>query len=242
VTNTPLISLCFDQPVEDVTKALSKFVSEHAALFVDAGASHGTRDQKLVFEGLAFELRFAELHRPPAASGTIFYSGGREQLRTSLSVDFANYLAGAFQVPALAKAYLELVMMLARALNARLIYVQSADLIIGTEYFVESVEGYLENGPFPALALIAFDETGDAAGFRTRGLAAFCGQELAFVASGLPQSEMMRRVVRLVHDMASGGPIRAPETLADLDPARVIDVIPDADHSLVTATLRNGPK
>lgn len=240
MTNTPLLSLCFGQSAEELTKALSEFVEKHPALFVDIEASHGVRDQKLIFEGLVFDVHFTKLRKPPTATHTIFYSGSRERLATALSIEFASHLAGAIRVPALVKAYLQLSVMLLEALDAEAVRVGEADLICGAEYFTESVEGYLSNGPFPALALIGFEESANGTGFHTKGLSAYCGQELSFVATSLPPGEMMRRVVRLVHDMATGGPITVPETLPDLDPRFCIELTPDQEQGLVTAILRNG--
>lgn len=238
--SAPLLSLCFGKSEEEVSNSLSAVVARHPSLFLDGQPKRNSKDQTLIFEGLSFGLQIVKARKPIAAGQTIFLATPLESLATTMAIDFGPHLSGGLHIPALVKAYLELSAILATELEAIAVRVPAANLVCGSQYFIESVTAYVAGGPFPALALISFNVLENGQGFLTAGLKSFAGQELVFEADSLPRSEMMRRVVRLVHDIAVHGPITAPETLPDLDAGNYIEVVPDAERAVVTASLRFG--
>jgi hypothetical protein len=243
VTSAPLLSLCFGKSEEEVRKTILAAVARNPALFLDEHAGRAGRDQTVIFEGLSFKLQIARSRKPASAAKTIFISTQPDMIATSVAIEFGPNLAGGLHIPAIVKAYLEFASILASEIDAAAVRIHAANLICGVDYFLEAVTSYVAGGPFPALALIAFDPLESGKGFQTTGLAAFAGQELLFEADAMPNSEMMRRVVRLVHDIAANGPIAHAETLPDIDEGAYIDIVPpDADSLMVSAYLRFGAK
>lgn len=117
---------------------------------------------------------------------------------------------GANSLP-IVRAMLDLACGIARRVDGvRTICWSPARSAVAMPMFCQSVEQWLEGGPFPALGLTSFaiDERG---AMRSEGLAHFLGQELS-IAPELASDRIAatRLGARLVHDLVASGPLDAP--------------------------------
>jgi hypothetical protein len=143
-------------------------------------------------------------------------------------------------VPAIARAYLQFALTLAIGLDAKRVAANAAGVVSGKDYFVESVSGYCDGGPFPTLALVACDLVENGASIQTSGVSIFAGQEILLAGNGHDEIEMMRRIIRLVHEIATNGPVLQQEIVGDLDPDAVIRLEPIECDKLLHASIQYG--
>lgn len=233
-------SLLLVQGGDDVLAALRQAESPTSGIFLDLPTPAGDNRISFIFEGLSINVSVA----PPAPDicdyEPIFLQHSRNDFRTQLSFEFGMALAGGMRVPELARGMLEFAGTLSLLLGASAVCSSEARLICDRDYFVEGVNAYVSGGAFPALALVGFEREDMSGTVTTRGLAPFVGQELHLEAKHLSSSEQMRRVVRIVHDMATYGPYDAPMVLPDLDEGWEISIEPDEISALVRALVRFG--
>lgn len=107
------------------------------------------------------------------------------------------------------RALLQLARHVGQSLNAATIVWQPAQLHIGFDYFIGATDHYIAGGPFPVLAQIAISETAKGE-FQTSGLSYFSDQEITITApAGYAPNEVVKRLVRIAHDIATNGKIEA---------------------------------
>lgn len=110
------------------------------------------------------------------------------------------------------RALLQLARHVGQSLNAASIVWQPAQLHIGFDYFVGATDHYIAGGPFPVLAQIAISETAKGQ-FQTSGLSYFSDQEIRISApAGYAPNEVIKRLVRIAHDIATNGKIETKTT------------------------------
>ena len=91
--------------------------------------------------------------------------------------------------------------------------------ITGSGFFRSTVTAWLEGGPFPALGLSAFRSCGDGS-IESVGLAFFTGQEVRIQSQLAADATIATRLgIRLVHQLASHGPLNETESIVGPDGA-----------------------
>jgi hypothetical protein len=100
-----------------------------------------------------------------------------------------------------------------------------AQLWSPTSALVEAIAPLERSGIPPVLHLIAFLEQPGIAVIQSRGLAYFCGIELALAHDGvMPPSEVVRRLARLcIHAMVTG-PMQPGAVIAGMEPGETLSV------------------
>lgn len=93
---------------------------------------------------------------------------------------------------------------------------------IGRRFFESVASAWLEGGPFPALGLTAFAETGDGA-LQSAGLAFWIGQELR-IEPPLSHDRVAatRLAIRIVNHLVIGGPLAEDERIVAPDGTRLV--------------------
>ena len=69
------------------------------------------------------------------------------------------------------------------------------------------------------------------------GLAWFSGQEIELNGGGLKGQDLVRRAVRLVHDIATNGAVNAHRLVPDLDSNRLIELTPMAEGDVLRCEI-----
>jgi hypothetical protein len=110
---------------------------------------------------------------------------------------------------------LELACIFAKSLASAVLW-KPAELASGPDFFQDSVQNFVAGGAFPSLSLVRFEST-SAGLLRTRGLAWFADQEIEFQPTHLAENEAVRRMVRIIHDIAENGAIAEDVETAGLD-------------------------
>jgi hypothetical protein len=236
---TPL-HLIFDRSATVIRDRLAAFVASNRALSFDGTPGPESAKIRIVQSGAAFEVTITETLSPFTSYRRVFDDAGIDQMESALAINLGTHLQHGMVVPAIAKAYLQFALTLAIGLDAKRVAANAAGVVSGKDYFVECVSGYCDGGPFPTLALVACDLVENGASIQTSGVSIFAGQEILLAGNGLDEIEMMRRIIRLVHEIATNGPVLQQEIVGDLDPDAVIRLEPIECDKLLHASIQYG--
>lgn len=210
-------------------------LARHSAIFdvTDSDAARGFAE--VMCDGMLFDC----LGLAPAPVRRI----EGELTRLGLPEDFAcadhalvtlapaAQLQGLGQLLPVVRAIAALAAQLGTLPGARAVVWLPARQVTAPRWFADAVDTWLEGGPFPALALTALTRT--AAGFESRGLAFFTGQEFVLAPrSGDLRQDHARGAVRLTDWLVAHGPIGAPCTV-ELSAFGTVELAPDATHRVV---------
>jgi hypothetical protein len=205
-------------------------LAKQGVSFADGSGSGGSAGT-LISRGAAFDFSIAAA-ADPHATYHIFSTSDLSAIRSSLSLGLGSAVASGQHVPALIKAMMLLGEILGSALNAAATYWKPASVVAGFGYYSESVSQYDNGAAFPALVSVGFDTTTDDS-IRTTGLGWLSGQDLIFERDGLPISEAMRYVVRLVHDIATNGAIERIMDVPGMNDFESLSLVPDDSEGAV---------
>ena len=155
----------------------------------------------------------------------IFCNVDEKLIGSVISIELGSYLDGGEKVPAIVKAMLTAAVGIGHMTGAFATMWLPAKTISGFEYFARVVAEYDAGGVFPVLALVNFKKQDDGT-IRSKGLDWLAGQELLVASSDLSDSELMRRIVRVAHDLAVGGAIAQDLELAGIEEHERIELAP----------------
>lgn len=156
-----------------------------------------------------------------------------EHPMSAIGIALSDHIANAKHDSTINRAFLELARIIGEALDAASVIWQPAKLHIGFEYFAEASNQYITGGPFPVLIQIAISESPDGI-FQTFGLSYFSGQEMRLSApSHYQPNQVIKRLVRIAHDIATNGKIDAPTEAQGFTPGEKLSLAPNSDFSVV---------
>ncbi|MGL5839408.1 MAG: hypothetical protein ACRCY3_12990 [Sphingorhabdus sp.] len=241
MAQTSPVCLYFREPAETVVERFHENIATSDTVLFDSDSETIMGNcRTLLFEGLTFVASVSPISGVALGLRPIFMAASVDSFRSMIMLEFSHHLADGIRVSALAKGYLKFSAHLAELLHADAIVSSNGRVISDKEYFVEAVRNYTENGPFPALALIGFDQSEPVLCVKTRGLSIFTGQEILFDGGGLSETAIMQRMVRLVHDLCVNGPVLTDQTVADLEAGQNLSLIPDPENNLLKISLHFG--
>ncbi len=158
----------------------------------------------------------------------IFCNVDESSIGSVISIGLGDHLGGGEKVPAIVQAFLVAAAAIGEMTEAFAVMWIPAKTISGFEYFARVVAEYGDGGVFPVLALVNFKKEDDGA-IRSTGLDWLSGQELCVAPTGLSEAEMMRRVVRVAHDLAVNGPVTSEIDLDGMDENETVELRPSGD-------------
>lgn len=194
-----------------------------------------------VLAGLSFTLTYhrAEEARQFFSEGKwdpIFYSPPKQPL-PAIGISLSDHIISAKHDSTVNRTLLQLARIIGEALEAKSVVWQPAKLHIGFEYFAEATRQYSDGGPFPVLVQIAISESADGI-FQTSGLSYFSGQEMRLSAPlDYPPNQVIKRLVRIAHDIASNGKIDTPIETEGFVPGEMLSLTPSSDLAFVDIAI-----
>lgn len=205
------------------------------------GGTTGTGDTdawlEILVDGLTFDLvGLAPGPRisVPAAEFRIDFPAGLDVGDfEAVSIAPGPHLSGGHRSLVVARAMAGLACGLARSLDkVAAFYWLPSRCVTGTDFFISTVQAWIEGGPFPALGMTTFAETSDN-GLRSVGLSFFTGQEIEIPQEIAEDPAARTRIaMRLVHQLALHGELTEPQTITGPD-GRMLELMPDAGGKLV---------
>jgi len=229
---SPSLSLLFEVPQSEVRTRLDELVSTQADIHFDQMERLGDAASVLIFNGLTFDCDFNPESVLKPERRKVFSTLGDDAICSALAISLHSHIEHGLVVPEIAEAFLNFGAVCARNLQASAVVWQPTGLQTDTGYFLEVVQSYVDGGVFPVLPIVDF--IAEKPGYlRSKGLADFCGQEFELQSGQLDQQELIRRAIRLAHDLATNGSIDDSQEVADLDPANLIHLEPSDDGMLL---------
>jgi hypothetical protein len=226
----PLIVL-FDQPLSEVKDRLQRLVEDSSDLQIETCSDQSLWSAKVQQGSISFDVVWSE--EEPVLSGyrSVFFGPLAPGQSTLLSISLGKDLAGGERVAPVAKALLVFGARIARQLFAQAVMWTPAKIISDPSFFAENVENYAKGEVFPVLVTVDFDYEDEERKLRSSGLEWFSGQEIELAGGGLTGQDLVRRAVRLVHDIATNGAVVAHQLVPDIDVDRVIELtsVPDSN-------------
>jgi hypothetical protein len=237
MNNSQPLLLVFDDVSENVVRRLTDLLSYDPIIHPCQDGAYSDQNRRIIFKGITFVIRITDQSEGLHEYQHIFCESICRKQSSRLSIGLDRHLAGGEHVAPIAVVLLEIGAYLATNLGAIVVGWTPARIVSDSDYFTKAANDYVAGGVFPSLALVNFTFSEDEKTVRTFGLNWFSGQELELHGNDLPKPEIMRRAVRIVHDMAVNGPIMVDETISDLDPQHLLRLCPQADAALAIGTI-----
>jgi hypothetical protein len=236
---SPPLLLLFGVPQSEVRARFDALVAESPNISVDPLGSTEKSRTTIVFDGLTFLCDWSVRLANASGSRKIFSTISDDMVGSKMGFALHPHVKEGLRIPEIAKAFLALGASLAKRLGAISVVWQPAALQTDTDYFVEVVDSYSSGGVFPVLPIIdfVFDENGHI--LRSNGLGLLCGQEFELQSDTMDRQDMIRRAIRLAHDMATNGAVADEQNVPDIDPDKVIHLAPGASGALLQCRVKS---
>lgn len=231
------IQLLFDQPLAQVLEDFAQFVGKNSDYWLDEEHQQNGALTRIQHGCLGFEIGWSE--GPAEISGfrTVFTQAHLPSQCTILSVALGANLNGGQRSPPIASALLAFGAKLAGDLHSVAVKWNPGKLLSDPVFFIECVEGYVGGGAFPVLVTVDFDFQDEESRLQSTGLEWFSGQEITLSGGQLRGQDLVRRAVRLVHDIATNGPVFQQQYVPDLDPENRLELIPPTDDIVLLCRI-----
>jgi hypothetical protein len=235
VENAAPIVLMFDKSVSEVSLLLSELVETDDEMFHYEGAASVGSAFRLLSRGIEYSVSADSSAVDITHFDRIFCACDLSNVGAMLKINFGSNVAGGRLMAPIALNLLMFAAKLATAIGAVAVAWLPSRLLSDVGYFASAVEAYADGGAFPVLSTIKLEFADDS--LRTTGLSWFSEQELELRGAGLPRPELMRRAVRIVHDIAANGPVMVSQNVPDLDEERVVQLSLSSNGRLVCAEV-----
>ena len=231
-SEAPLV-LLFDRPLADLRQQLQVLVDSSSDLAIEMSSDQSFLSAKVQQGSVGFDVIWSESQ--PVLSGyrSVFFGTSVPGKSVLLSVNLTEDLSGGARVAPIAKALLAFGARLVRQLSAHAVIWTPGKIICDPVFFAENVENYVRGEVFPVLVTVDFDYEDEERTLRSSGLAWFSGQEIELSGGDLQGQDLVRRAVRLVHDIGTNGAVVAHQLVPDLDADKVIEMTPLAQSNVL---------
>lgn len=237
---SPPLLLLFDISQSQVRKKFDRLVAGSPTIAIDLMDQAEKHRTTLLFNGLTFLCDWNIAPGEAIVRRKIFSTIGDDSVRAAIGLSLHPHIAEGLRMPEIAKAFLALGASLASQLGAIAVVWQPAALQADTGYFVEVVASYADGGVFPVLPIVDFLFDASGGLLRSNGLQPFCGQEFELQAEQMDRQELIRRAIRLAHDLATNGAVEEAQEVADIDPDFCIQLLPSEDAGLLKCRIKRG--
>jgi hypothetical protein len=235
VENSTPIALLFDAKSDEVMRKMSALIVSDDEVFYYEGVASAGPNFRLLYCGIEFRV---SVHANAIRTDDfvrIFCRSDVATANATLTIALGdNLLGGQFVAPIILNL-LMLAEKVATGLGANAVAWTPAQLLSDTAYFATTVGDYAKGGAFPVLSTVKL--LFSAGTLQTIGLKWFAGQELELKGEGLSQAEMVRRAVRIVHDIATNGSVLASQDIPDLDQGQFVRLNPSPEGDQVFAEI-----
>lgn len=225
MTDTPPLWLLLRQNEKDVCAGLPAQLHNVKLLSGLDIELIGNGQFGLCYSGASFQCYMADFQTEWRDYRAIFCNPDWGSLNSGLAINFGDHVGAGRMSPAVVAHLLELAGHLGEILDAAAVLWNPARILSGFPYFSEAIGQYRAGGAFPVLALVDFTVVASG-GLISNGLSWFSGQELVVESDGLSVTELMRRAVRISHDIAVNGPIETAMEIQGLTEYERIKLTP----------------
>lgn len=233
----PPLLLLFGISQSEVRSKFDAFLADSADIAVDGLGQAERSRTTLVCNGVTFVCDWnVGLANVPNRK-KIFSAINDDIVRSAMAMSLHPHVGDGLKIPAIGKLFLSVGASLARQLSAIAVVWQPSALQTDTDYFAEVVDSYLSGGVFPVLPIVDFEFDNVNNMLRSNGLGLFCGQEFELRSDRVERADLIRRAIRLAHDLAINGAVEEEQDVPDIDPEYVIHLAPNADGNVLQCQI-----
>lgn len=231
------LQLLFNQTLAELRKNLFLLIEADQNLSIDPVVNQ-SGNISILYQGiLSFELAVQSFSHSLSGFRTLFIDRHLPKNQTAIAIDFGPHLAGGNHVPPLARALLTLGATLATQLSAHAVIWYPAKIISDVSLFADSVDGYANGGIFPVMATVDFEYSDQERAINSMGLSWFSGQEIAIGGCDIGGQDLVRRAIRIIHDVAVNGAIILQQDVPDLASDNLITLTPNKETNILLCEI-----
>jgi hypothetical protein len=169
----------------------------------------------------------------------IFTSFRVDDARCAIALALDEHVASGQRSAPIVRNLLSAGAMVADRMSANAILWRPGRLLSDVNFFLQSVQGYCQDGVFPVLSTVGFDLNEQESSLLSQGLSWFSGQEVKLICNErkMDRVELTKRAVRLVHDIAVNGPVLQAQSTEDIDINNILMLSVNQSATLVTAEI-----
>jgi hypothetical protein len=236
---TKPLMLLFTEDAGSIVQQLRTVVANENLVSAYHDEVHARAESLLLYDGISYTIDIRAPHSELGRFKNIFGNCNVSAITTVLAIDFGQNVAGGHSVAPVVLRLLKLGALLAKKLHAHSVAWTPGQVMSDAAYFSAAVSDYAAGGVFPALATVDFIFSDSGTLLNTKGLSWFSGQELEMRCRLLDQAEIMRRAVRIVHDVAINGAVTDAIDLPDLERDNILTLRPTIGGKLLKAEIRS---
>jgi hypothetical protein len=228
LADAPPLFLLFEKDRDELASELRTYVTDSHEITGSSIDITTASFGNLRFNGLGFQYSQGDIDLAWSGFKSVFANPDWSKLKSFIAVALGDQVGSGRISPSIVKQMLTLSVALGEELDCNAVLWHPSQIVTGFSYFSEAVEQYTSGGPFPVLAFVDFAFANDGS-LVTTGLSWLSGQELKLEKSTLPAMEMMRRAVRISHDIACNGAIDVAMEIDGLDHGERMNLVPSAN-------------
>ncbi len=236
---SPPLLLLFGISQSEVRSKFDALLADSADIVVDGLGQAERSRTTLVCDGVTVVCDWNVGQGNVASRKKIFSTINDDMVRSAMAISLHPHVGDGLKIPAIGKMFLSLGASFARQLSAIAVVWQPSALQTDTDYFVEVVDSYLSGGVFPVLPVVDFEFDDVDNMLRSNGLGLFCGQEFEFRSDQLERPDLVRRAIRLAHDLAINGAVEDEQDVPDIEPESVIHLAPSVDGTVLHCRIKS---
>ncbi len=196
---------------------------------------------EIIADGMAFELQlFSEAETQNMLqqnSVTTLFSSAAKPNARSIGVWLGEHLISGKHLPSINRTLIRVAKLLGQSVSATHLGWLPAQQSIDFEHFEEAADDYLTGGPTPILFQIAITKSSDRI-IETHGLSYFSDQEITLtIAPKMNESEAIKRLVRICHDITINGKIEQQIVVDGLVEGEKITLKPSSNLTSVAVSI-----
>jgi hypothetical protein len=235
VENSAPIILLFDAKSDEVMRKFNALIATDDEILNYEGVASAGPNWRLLYRGAEFRVSFDANAMNTDGFTKIFCDSDVAVTKSRLTISLGNNLLGGQFVAPIALNLLIFAKNVAMRLGANAVAWTPSQLLSDASYFATTVEEYANGGAFPVLSTVRLQVSDGT--LQTMGLNWFAGQELELKGEGLSQAELVRRAVRIVHDIATNGSLLVSQDIPDLDQGQLVRLNPSLEGDQVYAEI-----
>jgi hypothetical protein len=229
--------LLFEKSAEEVRAHIAAAVVGDTGISLYDDHSSSEEIRRLLFNGVEIHVEACDPPHDLAAYRRIFSDADLSKIGSAIGLKFGPSVSGGEKVAPIAQTFLNLTARLTSVLRPIGVSWTPARLLSDPSYFCDAVRSYVEDGPFPILSTINFLISDDM--LRSNGLTWFSSQELELAGHGKSSAELIRRAVRIVHDVAVNGPVLTRQVVPDVEDGWHAVLAPSQDGATVSVKIQS---
>ena len=205
----PLLLLFSEFSIDDVTRLLSTNIDitlrSKSKLTTDSQfEGHFDMSWNIQYEGLELDMHWFKRQIDVSRYKQLFCNIGESSYQSGVTISFGPNIKDGYKSSAIISSLFRYARLLIMNSNCVAIAWNISNIITDSQYFAEVVDHYEKGGAFPILSTINFiyDKNGL---LKSEGLSYFSNQEIHYECRHLNEVESMKRMTRIVHDIAVNG-------------------------------------